>query len=45
MIVRDDQLPRGLWKLGMIHEVMEGRDGHITDSFVHFACHRGSLIR
>jgi len=27
VIVKDDRLPRGLWKLGIVQEVMKGRDG------------------
>lgn len=38
VIVRDDQLPRGLWKLGRVQEVMEGRDGLIRGAVVRVAC-------
>ena len=27
MIVKDEHLPRGLWKLGIVQEIMKGRDG------------------
>ena len=27
MIIKDDHLPRGLWKLGIVQEIMKGRDG------------------
>ena len=27
MIVEDDHLPRGQWKLGMVQEIMKGQDG------------------
>ena len=27
VIVKDEHLPRGLWKLGIVQEVMKGRDG------------------
>ena len=29
VIIHDDQLPRRLWKLGKIQEVMRGKDGHV----------------
>lgn len=38
VIVHDDQLPRGLWKLGRIQEVMKGRDGIIRGAVVKFVC-------
>ena len=27
MVVKDDHLPRGLWKLGIVQNIMKGRDG------------------
>lgn len=27
MIVKDDHMPRGQWKLGIVQEIMSGRDG------------------
>ncbi len=30
MIVKDEQLPRGQWKLGIVREVLKGRDGVVT---------------
>lgn len=37
MIVHDDHLPRGLWKLGSIQEVMVGQDGLIRGAVVRVA--------
>jgi len=34
VIVHDEHLPRGLWKLGRIQEVMKGRDGQIRGATV-----------
>ena len=27
VIVKDEHLPRGLWKLGIVQEIMKGQDG------------------
>jgi hypothetical protein len=37
VIVHDDHLPRGLWKLGKIREVLMGRDGQIRGAVVKVA--------
>ena len=37
VIVHDDTLPRGLWKLGRIQEVLNGRDGHPRAALVRVA--------
>ena len=37
VIIHDDQLPRGLWKLGKIQEVMRGKDGPIRGAVVKVA--------
>lgn len=37
VIVHDDHLPRGLWKLGSIQEVMVGQDGLIRGAVVRVA--------
>lgn len=37
VIVHDEHLPRGLWKLGRIQEVMMGRDGQIRGATVRMA--------
>ena len=37
VVVRDDQLPRGRWRLGVIVEVMRGRDGVIRAASVRVA--------
>lgn len=34
MIVKDDRLPRGLWKLGIVQETMRGRDGQTRAAVV-----------
>ena len=34
MIVHDEHLPRGLWKLGRVQELFEGRDGHCRGAIV-----------
>ena len=37
VIVHDEQLPRGLWKLGRIQELFKGRDGHYRGATVRMA--------
>ena len=37
VIVHDEQLPQGLWKLGRIQEHFKGRDGHYRGAFVRMA--------
>ena len=37
VIVHDEQLPRGLWKLGMIQETVKGRDGEVRGAVVKMA--------
>ena len=37
VIVHDERLPRGLWKLGRIQEVMKGRDGQVRGATVRMA--------
>ena len=37
MIVKDEHLPCGLWKLGIVQEVMKGRDGLIRAAVVKVA--------
>ena len=34
VIVHDEQLPRGLWKLGRVQELFTGRDGHCRGAAV-----------
>ena len=34
VIVRDEQLPRGLWKLGIVQEVLKGRDGLVRAAII-----------
>ena len=34
VIVHDEQLPRGLWKLGRVQELFKGRDGHCRGAIV-----------
>ena len=43
VIVKDKQLPRGQWKLGVVDEVMKGRDGvvrvaHHNYAFANYLC-------
>ena len=35
--MHDEHLPRGLWKLGVIHETIQGRDGKIRGALVKMA--------
>ena len=35
VVVHNEQLPRGLWKLGRVQELLEGCDGH----------HRGAVVK
>ena len=37
VIVKDDHQPRGLWKLGIVQELMEGRDGQTRAAVVKVA--------
>ena len=37
VIVKDEHLPRGLWKLGIVQEVMKGGDGLIRAAVVKVA--------
>ena len=37
VIVHDEHLPRGLWKLGRIQETIEGRDGQIRGATIKMA--------
>jgi len=37
VIVKDDHLPRGQWKLGVVQEVMPGRDGQVRAAVVKLA--------
>lgn len=37
VIVHDEQLPRGLWKLGRIQETIRGRDGEVRGAVVKMA--------
>ena len=37
VIVKDEHLPRGLWKLGLVQEVMRGRDGQTRAAIVKVA--------
>ena len=37
VIVHDDHLPRELWKLGRILDVMKGRDGQISGATIKMA--------
>ena len=37
MIVKDDRLPHGLWKLGIVQEIMKGRDGQTRAAVVKIA--------
>ncbi len=43
MIVYNEHLPRGLWKLGRIQELMKGRDGQFRGATVKMAT-RGRLL-
>ena len=47
VIVHDERLPRGLWKLGRIVDVMRGRDGQIRGATVKMASEdgHGALLR
>ena len=43
MIVKDKELPCGQWKLGMVDEMMKGRDGvvrvaHHNYAFANYLC-------
>jgi hypothetical protein len=37
VIVKDDRLPRGLWKLGLVQEIMKGREGRTRAAVVNVA--------
>ena len=37
MVVHNESLPRGLWKLGRIQEIITGRDGKIRGAIVKVA--------
>ena len=37
VIVKDEHLPRGLWKLGLVQEIMRGRDGQTRAAIVKVA--------
>ena len=37
VIIKDDHQPRGLWKLGIVQELMEGRDGQTRAAVVKVA--------
>ena len=39
VIVKDEHLPRGLWKLGLVQEIMRGRDGQTRAAIVKVASH------
>jgi len=44
VIVQDEHLPRGLWKLGKIKTVMKDRDGHIRAAIVKMANSDGRSV-
>lgn len=37
VVVHDEHLPRGLWKLGVVQEIIQGRDGKIRGALVKMA--------
>ena len=41
VVVHDDHLPRGFWKLGRIDSIMKGKDGHIRGATVKVASKGG----
>ena len=44
VIVHDKHLPRGLWKLGRIVDVMRGRDGQIRGATVKMKSEDGQVL-
>jgi len=44
VIVHDEHLPRGLWKLGRVHSVIKGRDGLIRGAVVKLTNKEGREI-
>ena len=45
VVVHDENLPRGFWKLGRINEVIPGRDGEVRGAVVRLSSGRGILRR
>ena len=43
VIIHDEGLPRGLWKLGKIEEVISGRDGKVRGAILRLASGSGML--
>ena len=44
VIVHSERLPRGLWKLGRIQELLKGRDGHCRAAIVKTTASDGQSV-